>query len=164
MLQQYLSDIVTKDVIARNEIRNRKALDQLVGWYFNNANCLHDAGMRNVAIRSDRMDRGRLAENTVFLELCRKKCEISYFKENGEVDFVLTHLGKPIQAIQVCDSNLENEATEKRELGSLLECLKTTRLKEGLILTRDLRKTLKTEGCTITCLPVHEWLLAGDRG
>ncbi len=211
LLQQYLYDIISKDVVARNEIRNRKALDQLVGWYFNNASCLHsyssiqkafdiptrtssdltrflneaflvfevnryhlnlkvqtrdpkkvyviDMGMRNVIIRADRMDRGRQTENAVFLELCRRKSEISYFKGKGEVDFVLTHLGKPLQAIQVCDANLENEATEKREINSLLECLKTLKLREGLILTRNLRETRKFEGYTIQCLPVHEWIM-----
>ena len=41
LLTQYLSDIVLKDVITRNEIRNKRALDQITTFYFTNLSSLH---------------------------------------------------------------------------------------------------------------------------
>lgn len=41
LLQQYLGDILLKDVISRHEIRNKRALDQVVLYYLTNPSSLH---------------------------------------------------------------------------------------------------------------------------
>lgn len=41
LLKQYAIDIVSKDVVARNAIRNRRALDQMTIYYSNNISSLH---------------------------------------------------------------------------------------------------------------------------
>lgn len=41
LLKQYLSDIVLKDVVSRNQIRNKRALDQIITYYLTNLSSLH---------------------------------------------------------------------------------------------------------------------------
>ncbi len=65
-----------------------------------------DTGLRTVSLQSDREDWGRLAENTVYLELRRRGKQVFYYKQVQKVDFVITELGRPIDAIQVCYSDL----------------------------------------------------------
>jgi len=41
LLQQYLTDIVLRDVISRRQIRNKRAFDQILTYYFTNPSSLH---------------------------------------------------------------------------------------------------------------------------
>lgn len=41
ILRQYLTDIVLKDIISRHQIRNKRALDLLIAYYFSNPSSLH---------------------------------------------------------------------------------------------------------------------------
>ncbi|MGK5083053.1 ATP-binding protein [Bdellovibrionota bacterium FG-1] len=41
LLRQYMNDLILKDVISRNEIRNKRALDVVVAHYFRNISKLH---------------------------------------------------------------------------------------------------------------------------
>lgn len=41
ILQQYYNDIIFRDVLGRYEIRNRRALDQIITYYFTNPSSLH---------------------------------------------------------------------------------------------------------------------------
>ena len=211
ILKQYLNDIVLKDVISRNEIRNKKALDQIIIYYFTNLSSLHsysslkkafgiptqtsadytrylteaftvfevqryhanlkvqhrdpkkiyiiDTGLRNVHNASRQEDLGKLAENVVYLQLRRNGCEISYYSNKGEVDFLVTELGVPTQAIQVCYSNLEDPSTYQREITSLKNCLQETQLTEGVILTLDREESLQVDNKTIQLIPLYKWLL-----
>jgi predicted AAA+ superfamily ATPase len=49
-----------------------------------------DCGLRNISSSSTSPDLGKLFENIVFIELKRRDKEIYYFKNKGEVDFVVT--------------------------------------------------------------------------
>ncbi|MEI8366405.1 MAG: hypothetical protein WCF65_08300 [Parachlamydiaceae bacterium] len=51
------------------------------------------------------------------------------------MDFVITELGKPVEAIQVAYCNLEDQKTRDREILALMECLEDLGLKTGTILT-----------------------------
>ncbi len=117
-----------------------------------------DNGLRTISLLSAREDWGRLAENAVYLELRRRKKEVFYFKQNQEVDFVVTELGKPIDAIQVCYSDLKIQATYDREIGAMLECLKELKLSSGKVLTLSLENTLFLEEKTIHLIPLYKWL------
>lgn len=117
-----------------------------------------DTGLRNIHSQSIQDDLGKLAENAVFIHLKRFNCELTYFKEQGEVDFLVMHFGKPISAIQVCYSNMNDQLTRKREVGSLIECLKHTGLKEGIILTLSREETLEIENYRIRFIPLFRWL------
>lgn len=118
-----------------------------------------DTGLRNQNAFSPNPDFGKLAENIVYLELRRRGETPTYFKEAGEVDFLVVENGGPREAIQVCYDNLENSKTFLREFDSLLECLKSTGLKEGLILTRSREETMKQHGKKITLRPLYKWLM-----
>lgn len=211
LLEQYLTDILYKDIIKRNEIRSPKNMEVLVRYYLTNVSSLHsynsvrkafalsvetvrdytlflqdaflvfevsryhpnmkvqsrdakkiyaiDTGLRNVNASSSQSDFGKLVENVVYLELRRRGKETCYFKEKGETDFLVTRFGKPVEAVQVCYGIENNEGTWRREVDSLLECLKATQLDEGMILTQKREEMLQLEGKTISFVPLHKWLL-----
>jgi predicted AAA+ superfamily ATPase len=117
-----------------------------------------DSGLRTVSLVSERKDWGRLAENVVYLELRRRGKELFYFKEEQEVDFLITELGKPVEAIQVAYSDLENAQTKQREVTALIKCLQALNLKEGKILTSNLEDKERVQGFEIEYIPLHQWL------
>jgi hypothetical protein len=117
-----------------------------------------DAGLRTVSLQSDREDWGRLAENAVYLELRRRGKQAFYYKQAQEVDFVITELGKPVDAIQVCYSDLEDQETKNREINALLECLQALKLSSGKILTLSLEDVISHEGKEIHLIPLYQWL------
>jgi len=117
-----------------------------------------DSGLRTVSLQSDREDWGRLAENAVYLELRRRGKQAFYYKQAQEVDFVITELGKPVDAIQVCYSDLEDQETRNREINALLECLQALELPSGKILTLSLEDVLLKEGKAIHLIPLYQWL------
>lgn len=122
---------------------------------------LIDNGLRTVSLLSEREDWGRLAENIVYIELRRRNKQVFYYKNTGEVDFLVTELGKPQQAIQVCFSDLEDEKTKQRELSSLLECLQALDLSTGILLTKSYEETIHNDKQTVHCIPLYRWLLDG---
>ncbi|HKZ00002.1 MAG TPA: ATP-binding protein [Rhabdochlamydiaceae bacterium] len=117
-----------------------------------------DTGLRTVSLQSDREDWGRLAENAVYLELRRRGKQAFYYKQVQEVDFVITELGKPVDAIQVCYSDLEDQETRNREINAMLECLQALELPSGKILTLSLEDVLLKEGKAIHLIPLYQWL------
>lgn len=117
-----------------------------------------DIGLRTVSLLSDREDWGRLAENSVYIELRRRGKEVFYFKNEKEVDFIITELGKPVEAIQVAYCNLEDQKTKDREISSLLECLELLQLKKGKILTLAYDDTQIIQGRVIEFVPLYRWL------
>jgi len=120
-----------------------------------------DPGIRTVSLRYDREDWGRLAENAVYIELRRRGKEIFYYKNEKEVDFILTELGKPIQAIQVAYTDLEDAQTKEREISALLECMGDLKLHKGIILTRALEHTETIRGHQVKYIPLYRWLAQG---
>ncbi|MBI3540596.1 MAG: ATP-binding protein [Deltaproteobacteria bacterium] len=118
-----------------------------------------DTGLRNANASSPQEDLGKLAENAVYLHLRRKGCDVSYFKEEGEVDFVVTQFGKPHEALQVSYDDLQEKTTWEREVYSLLECLKALKLPEGILLTLKREESLTIEKKRIRMIPLFQWLL-----
>lgn len=111
-----------------------------------------DNGLRNAVSFKFSKDEGRLAENLVFLELKRREEEIYYWKNKGEVDFVIKSKDQSLIAINVSYS----DEIYEREAKSLLEFKKKFRnIKNLVVLTKD---TQKKEG-GITFIPLWKWLL-----
>jgi uncharacterized protein len=117
-----------------------------------------DTGLRTVSLVSEREDWGRLAENIVYIELRRRGKEVFYFKEQKEVDFVITELGKPVEVIQVAYSNLEHPDTKEREVSALIECLKSLGLRKGKILTSTYEHEEYIQDFHVEYIPFHQWL------
>ncbi len=102
-------------------------------------------------------NKGRILENTVFIQLRREDRDIYYHKGKYECDFLVKNGNTITQAIQVCyELNLDNK---KREINGILEALETHQLKEGLLLTFDQEDLIKMEGKNIHIIPVWKWLL-----
>ena len=117
-----------------------------------------DTGLRNVVSFRFSDDIGRAIENLVFLELKRRlDVEIYYWKNKGEVDFVIKKGLRVCELIQVC--YFPGKETKKREIRSLLEAMDEFALKEGLIITEDDDKELEVDGRKIIFKPLWKWLL-----
>lgn len=111
-----------------------------------------DNGLRNEISFKFSKDEGRLAENLVFVELKRRGNEIYYWKNKGEVDFIIKNKDQSLTAINVSYAN----ETDEREVNSLLEFRKKFRnVKELIVLTKDLSK----KEDRVKFMPLWSWLL-----
>src|SRR3989338_5014094 len=102
------------------------------------------------------IDKGKMLENLVFLELRRHFRDIFYFQEKSECDFVIKEKEKITKAMQVCFDF--NEETKEREINGIITALKEFNLKEGLILTYNQEDEFSVEGRRIIIKPVWKWL------
>jgi predicted AAA+ superfamily ATPase len=119
-----------------------------------------DTGLRNAVSFKISEDRGRLAENLVFIELKRRGNDVYYWKNGkGEVDFVVKEGLKPTSLIQVC-WDITNEKTKKREIDNLIEAMHTLNLGQGLIITEDYSGEEIAGKKKIRFLPLWRWLLS----
>lgn len=114
-----------------------------------------DNGLRNTVSFTFSKDEGRLAENLVFLELIRREKEIYYWKNGGEVDFVVKEKEGSLTAINVSytDRIEERETKALEELSGSEEF--GAQVKEMILLTKD---TEKTEN-GIRYIPLWKWML-----
>lgn len=210
LLRQYLSDLVHRDIINRRDIRNKKALDQILTYYQTNISSLHsysaikkafgvpidtiaeytsalneafivfeveryhknlkvqsrdprkvytiDHGLRRISARSPEADIGKLLENLIYLELRRRDCTVNYYKNHGEVDFIVSEKYEPKEAIQVCAYGMDNKDTRQREVSSLLACMSELSLNESTIVTMDRDEIIKEKGFIIRSVSAVKWL------
>ena len=115
-----------------------------------------DTGLRNSVSFKFSKDEGKLAENVVFLELKRRSQSPYYWKNKGEVDFVIKEKDQSLTAINVSHS----DTIEKREIESLLEFKQEfPKTKKGVLLTKDTER----EENTIHLIPLWKWLLLDSK-
>ncbi len=127
---------------------------------------INDTGLINSAVSNFSMNLGRLMENAVFLELKRiqnkePSVEIFYYKDRGEVDFIIKKGLKIEQMIQVCYET-DDARTKKRELNSLIEASKKLKCSNTLVITWDYERIEKYKGRKIKFSPLWKWLLGYD--
>lgn len=116
-----------------------------------------DNGLRNAVSFKFSKDEGKLAENLVFVELKRREKEFYYWKNNGEVDFILKTKNQSLVAINVSYT----DEIDEREIKSLIEFKKKfKKARNLLLLTKDIEK--KEKG--ITFIPLWKWLLEIKEG
>lgn len=114
-----------------------------------------DIGLRHMLLGRRNIDRGRVLENVVYLELRRRGYEVYVGVVNGqEVDFVAQRDGAT-EYYQVAES-VTDEVTLNRELGSLL-AIKDHYPK--YLLTLDNRPQVDHEG--VHQLYAVDWMLKG---
>ncbi|MBD3204205.1 AAA family ATPase [Candidatus Woesearchaeota archaeon] len=118
---------------------------------------LIDTGLANYLGYRFSKDSGRLLENSVFIELKRRRKEIFFHRDNFECDFIIRKGVKITEAFQVCYEI--HEENKEREINGLIEALKKFKLKKGLILTLDQSDELKIKNKKIIVKPVWKWLL-----
>ncbi|MEA3369469.1 MAG: ATP-binding protein [Candidatus Ratteibacteria bacterium] len=126
-----------------------------------------DTGLINVVSTGSSKNIGRLYENSVAVELMRRKAlssklEIYYWQDYSgkEVDFVLKEGPVIKELIQVC-YDIENYDTKMREFKSLIKAGKE--MKAGtsnlLVITSDYEGEEKFENRVIKFIPLWKWLL-----
>ena len=103
------------------------------------------------------MNKGKILENIVFIELKRRNKEIYYYAAKNECDFVIKEGNKIKEAMQVC--YVLNESNKEREINGLLESMEKFNLKEALILTHEQGEEIKIKNKKIKVVPVWRWLL-----
>ena len=104
------------------------------------------------------LNKGKVLENIVLIELKRRGKEVYYYSNKGECDFVIKSGIRITEAIQTCQ--VLNESNKEREVNGLLEAMNEFKLTTGLILTQEQENELKIKGKTIKVLPVWKWLLS----
>ena len=101
-------------------------------------------------------EKGRLLENTVYLELLRRGKEVYYHRGEKECDFVVFENGQIIEALQVTDKLTEQD--KDREIGGLKEALETYHIDNGKIIVYD-RDDGLTQGVDVPVVSAWQWLM-----
>lgn len=126
-----------------------------------------DAGLINAIAFQFSENFGRLMENTVAVELLRRRsCEgantgLYYYKDyfGKEADFVIKEGPKVRQLIQVC-YDVGNEGTKEREIKGLLKASDDLRCNDLMVITWDYGGEESVGGKKIRYVPLWKWLLA----
>ena len=120
-----------------------------------------DNGLRSAVLMPQSNDNGKNLENTVFMELYRRRQpsdKISYYQGKSECDFVIQREDRVIQVIQVTWSMADKE-TRERELKGLLEASSATGCSALLVITDDEEDCFKLDGKSVNVIPAWKWLL-----
>ena len=121
-----------------------------------------DNGLRSAVIPLQSDDDGKQLENTVYIELIRRKghnAELSYFSGSGECDFVVSEGDEVKRLIQVT-WEMSDAETRKREFSGILEAAKATGCRDLTIVTRDEEGEEFRDGLNVKIVPVCRFLLA----
>jgi len=128
-----------------------------------------DNGLINVVAFRFSENIGRFMENSVAMELFRKKCfdpflEIFYWKnhQQQEVDFLVKKGKKVDTLIQVSNISNEDEVAE-REISSLLKASVDLHCNHLLVVTNDYQAERKIKGKVIKFIPLWLWLLSSKQ-
>jgi uncharacterized protein len=105
-------------------------------------------------------NKGRLLENAVFIELKRRGCELNYFSEKYECDFLVKENLHITEAIQVTYGlNAENF---NREIGGLAEAIQSFDIPKGTLIVFDDNKYMIDLPAGVSVIPAYEWLLTNE--
>jgi predicted AAA+ superfamily ATPase len=111
-----------------------------------------DNGLRNAVGFKFSQDEGKLAENCVLIQLKRQGKQPYYWKNKGEVDFVIKNKNQSLEAINVSYT----DEIEEREIKGLKEF--KNQFKKTKQLTIITKNTEKEEN-KIKYIPLWKWLL-----
>lgn len=95
---------------------------------------------------------GSLVENLVFLHLRRKYPGIFYWSNSHECDFIV-HTGDGLLPVEV------KYREDPSKIDGLREFMRKYKVKRGIVVTKDLLETKKTEDGEILFVPIHLFLL-----
>jgi hypothetical protein len=105
-------------------------------------------------------DLGRLLENCIYMDLCRRGCQVSYIVTSSgfEADFLAEYFDGRRKVIQVA-ADISNSDTREREIRALVEAGRDTKGAELLLLNLSEESNITREGLIIEILPAWKWLL-----
>jgi len=115
-----------------------------------------DNGLRNAVSFRFSKDEGKLAENCAFIQLKQQGKQPYYWKNKGEVDFVVKNRDNSLTAINVSYT----DEIDERETKALLDFKEEfkAKAKQLVLLTKNTEK--KEKGITI--MPLWKWLLLSE--
>lgn len=121
-----------------------------------------DNGLRDAVLLPQSGDDGKKLENTVFLQLYRKRTPVDrifYYQGKGECDFVVQR-GSEINSLIQVTWEMGNPDTRKREIAGIVEAADATGCNNMIIITFDTTEDIiLDDGRTIHVLAAWQWLL-----
>jgi predicted AAA+ superfamily ATPase len=119
-----------------------------------------DTGLAHACSRRPQPDMGHLLENSVFLDLRRRRWTIEYYRTRGghEVDFLATDDLSRRYLIQVA-VDLSRPDTRQREVRALAEAMDELHLPQAFLLTLDDDEDLDLGGKQVAIRPAWWWAL-----
>ncbi|MCA9488245.1 MAG: ATP-binding protein [Nanoarchaeota archaeon] len=103
-------------------------------------------------------NKGRILENTVFIELLRRGHELYYFSGKNECDFLVKEKLNITEAIQVA---YELTATNfQREISGLTEAMQSYNIPKGTLIVYDDKAYRGELPDGISIVPAYAWLIA----
>lgn len=124
-----------------------------------------DNGLRNAVIPLQSDDDGKQLENSVFLELNRRRTgmeTISYYQDRGECDFVISEDEAVRRLVQVTwdmsGTDERSRATRNREINGLVEAAEALGCEDLSIVTHDEEAAIERDGHLIRVVPAWKWL------
>lgn len=120
-----------------------------------------DSGLINAISFQNSPNKGRMMENSVFLNLKMRKKETYFYpnKSGGEVDFLIRENKKAAELIQVC-FDLKNLETKDRELSALAKSGDELNCNKLTVITWDEEREEDYKNKKIIFVPLWKWLLA----
>ena len=119
-----------------------------------------DNGLRNAVSYRFSEDLGRLAENAVYWRLIAQEGDIFYYKNRGEVDFLVRKGMQVTNLIQVSMIGEEEEPVLRRELDALADAMQDLKIDEGMIITESREGILEIPQGKIRFVPLWKWLMS----
>ena len=124
-----------------------------------------DNGLRNAVIPLQSDDDGKQLENTVFLELNRRRKgmeTIAYYQDRGECDFVIAEDETVRRLVQVTwdmsGTDEQGRMTRKREIDGLVDAAEALGCDDLTIVTHDEETIVEERGHRIRVVPAWKWL------
>ena len=102
-------------------------------------------------------DIGRLMELAVFLELKRREKGVYYYKDQKEVDFVVTERERPVELIQVTYAR-DTDDVRPREIDAIETAGEKINVEQKTVITWD----YEDEKSGIRFIPLWKWLIGVD--
>ncbi len=121
-----------------------------------------DNGLRDAVLLPGSNDDGKKLENTVFLQLYRRRTPVDsifYYQGTGECDFIVQR-GVEIEMLIQVTWDMADEETRKREINGLIEASQATGCNNLYIITSDSSEEIKlADGRVIHLVPAWQWLI-----
>ena len=114
-----------------------------------------DTGLVNVVSRRIVFNDALCFENMVFLALRRKYCDIFYFDDGGECDFVCMEHHLPRVAVQACVKLTKEDSGREKE--GLAAAMRRFSFNEGFIVTKSQREDIKVDEGVIHVVPFSDF-------
>lgn len=120
-----------------------------------------DNGLRDAVLLPQSDDNGKKLENTVFLELYRRRSPadtIYYYQDRHECDFVVQR-GTAVDSLYQVTWDMTDESTRQREINGLIEASRATSCRNLFIITADSEEQITADGMTVNVVAAWKWLL-----